>query len=393
MLLDFYQQYLSRISELCRITVSGDVEAGGDSLSLCYATLRRPDCNFLQCAGSTMVLATIFALALASASAAMSAQPDEASVCPSRQPDMASKDVADYIVVGGGTGGCALVARLCAALPQQSFILLERGTPRNDTEEHAVRSVRQAMAAWDMPNLTESWKSAPNPGLLGNAVDIYAGKTLGGTSSINAAQWTRPEGSIPAGWGISGLSAKTADRLYAQARAQLRVEVPPEELQQSYTRERMAAASAAGVEELEDPVGASRDSIWVNRLYADAGGRRRDSCTAYLFPLLGPGGKCRHNVQVREGVTASKIVTSGSRAVAVEYLDTSDTAIQASAGTRTVSARREVISCAGPYHSAKLLQLSGIGPRSLLEARGIPVVADLPVGEDAQVRCDGARRA
>ena len=337
------------------------------------------------------------ALALAAVSAAAASQPDSDPACPvpssQSTSDSSAEDVADYVVVGGGTAGCALVARLCTQLPHRTFALLERGMPRDGTDEHLVRSVWQTWTAWATPSVTESWLSAPNPGLLNNSVPVLSGNTLGGSSSINAAQWTRPAGSVPASWGVDGLTAEVADRMFARSRAQLRVDVPPLELQQTYTREILAAAAATGIMELDDPAGASQDSIWANRLYSDPGGRRRDSFTAYLSPLLGPGGACADNVRLIQGATVSKVVTRGSRAVAVEYLATGDRDAAAGerASARTIAARREVISSAGPYHSPKLLQLSGIGPAALLKERGVPLVADLPVGESAQVRTRGCQ--
>ena len=62
----------------------------------------------------------------------------------------ASTDEHDYVIVGGGTAGCALAARLCEAKPDQQFVLLERGQKRNADLEFLVRAVRNAFYAWEV---------------------------------------------------------------------------------------------------------------------------------------------------------------------------------------------------------------------------------------------------
>ena len=99
---------------------------------------------------------------------------------------------ADFVIVGAGTAGCALAARLCENLPHSTVALLERGHPRNADEELRVRAVRNAFQAWRDPGVAESWPSEPNRGLLDRRVTQVTGNTLGGTSSIGAAHWTKP---------------------------------------------------------------------------------------------------------------------------------------------------------------------------------------------------------
>ena len=112
----------------------------------------------------------------------------------------------DFIIVGGGTAGCALAARLCQALPDMHFTLLERGKPRNAQQERTVRAVRLGASGWDDPGLAERFDSEPNQYLepAGRAVDVLTGATLGGSSAINAAQWTLPDPSVsPASLALS----------------------------------------------------------------------------------------------------------------------------------------------------------------------------------------------
>lgn len=99
---------------------------------------------------------------------------------------------ADFVIVGGGTAGCVLAARLCDNLPDASVVLLERAAPRTEEEDLLVRSPRLAINTWSSPALTESWETEPNDALAGRRLTQLSGKTLGGSSAVNAMQWTKP---------------------------------------------------------------------------------------------------------------------------------------------------------------------------------------------------------
>jgi choline dehydrogenase len=290
-----------------------------------------------------------------------------------------AEDVVDFVIVGGGTAGCALAARLCEGLPGQQIVLLERGNPRNATEDLIVSAPRLAFDAWSSPNLMETFQSAPIPGLLGQNVTLRTGRTLGGTSAINGAHWTQPVSSDAAKWNITGLSAAEADRLFAKAAKTVGVATAPPGLRQTYVEQWLTAAAAANISRAPAnepiPIGLDQDRAWINTMTADPAGRRRDAATAYLNPVRAAGGACANNLQVVQSATVTKILINGSRATGVQWFSP-----VAGTAVRTLSARQEVIISAGPFGSPKLLQLSGIGPSALLAARGIPVVADLPVG-------------
>jgi choline dehydrogenase len=286
---------------------------------------------------------------------------------------------ADFIIIGGGTAGCALAARLCTGLPDQQVVLLERGVPRNQTEDLLVSSPRLAFDAWASPNIMETIQSAPIPGLNGQRVTLRVGKTKGGSSAINGCHWTQPPGSVPAAWKFTGLTAKVAERLYAKAAKQIGVATAPKDLRQTYVEQWLTAAGDAGITRASEaiPAGIDVDRAWVNSMTADSVGRRRDSCTAYVDPVIAPGGACAKNLRVVLSATVSKIVTKDKRAVAVEWLSPG----AAESAKNVLTASKEVILSAGPFGSPKILQLSGIGPAKLLSSRGVPLVADLPVGE------------
>ena len=111
------------------------------------------------------------------------------------------------MIVGGGTAGCVLAARICENLPDFSVTLLERGAPRSDDEDLEVQSPNLFFRAWANPKISEGWDSQPNPGLGGRTVLQYTGNTLGGSSAINGGQWTKPPLSTfdKAIWAFNGL--------------------------------------------------------------------------------------------------------------------------------------------------------------------------------------------
>ena len=202
--------------------------------------------------------------------------------------------------------------------------------------------------------------------------DCNAGKTLGGCSAINGAHWTQPTGRDVKSWGFAGLSANAAKRLFKKAAAQVQPAKPPKSLRQTYLQEWLAAARKSGLKVVNGSgphTGTGRDAAWLLSMAATNSGQRRDACTAYLSPVMGRGKQCASNLKLIQSATVSKVRVRGAKATAVEYY----TGSSARGTPRVISARREVILSAGPFGSAKILQLSGIGPAGVLRRRGIAV--------------------
>ena len=107
-------------------------------------------------------------------------------------PQPPGSDSADFVVVGGGTAGCVLAARICENLPDSSVALLERGAPRTERQELLVQAPRLYATALNDPMLTEAWDTQPNAGLGGRRLRSLTGSTLGGSSAVNGLQWTKP---------------------------------------------------------------------------------------------------------------------------------------------------------------------------------------------------------
>ena len=281
----------------------------------------------------------------------------------------------DFIIVGGGTSGCVLASRLCSSLPRANILLLERGPKRDKETDILVRASRLAARAWSHPSLVESFQSDSDESAAGRSFKVITGKTLGGSSSVNGMQWTVPtKGSVPS-WDISGLDDTTAPAYFQKAFQQISVRLPQKSQRQEYVNEYIIASKKAGFEQDTDPFnGNSGDSIWQTYLATDANGRRQDSCTAYLTPVIG---SCA-GLQVEQDAIVESISFSGSRAEAVIYRK-GDT-------TNTAFAKSEILITAGPIGSPALLQRSGIGSNSVLSSVGKVPVSVLPVGESTQAR-------
>lgn len=294
-------------------------------------------------------------------------------------------DDPDFIVVGGGTAGCVLAARLCSALPESQVVLLERGIPRNSTAEFLVRSPRKALDARRSPLVAEFWQSLPNKELFGTTHVIRTGNTLGGSSSVNGMQWSLPLGPQVSSWGVQGLSDSTARKYYRRAYRKARFSQPPEPLRHRYADLVISAAKEVGFKNKFNPFTRKvRRAIWYHAVSITPTGRRIDSCTAYVLPEL--KNRCQHNLKVQEGATVTKVLLTDSkprRAFGVEYVDSQDRELQ---NRKILKAKREVLVAAGPFGSPKLLQLSGIGNAERLKKLGIEPKVELGVGERTQGR-------
>lgn len=281
----------------------------------------------------------------------------------------------DFIIVGGGTSGCVLASRLCSSLPQANILLLERAPKRDKETDILVRASRLAARAWSNPTLVESFQSDPDTSAAGRSFKIITGKTLGGSSSVNGMQWTVPtKGSVPS-WDISGLDDTTASAYFQKAFKHISIRLPRQSQRQKYVDEYILASKKAGFKEEADPFnGNNGDSMWQTYLATDANGRRQDSCTAYLTPVIG---SCT-GLQVEQDANVESISFSGNRAEAVIY--------RKGASTNTAFAKSEILIAAGPIGSPALLQRSGIGSNSVLSSVGKVPVSVLPVGECTQAR-------
>ena len=278
----------------------------------------------------------------------------------------------DYIVVGAGTAGCAVAARLSQD-PAASVLLVEAGSGER---------TRAMTVPNEWPALLGSaadWASlAGDQAAIGNAV-LPRGRTLGGSSSINAMAHVRGHRAIYDGWAEGGATGwGFADLLPCFQRSEsapgrdpaLRGMAGPVRVSQAsadphpVARAFVAALAAAGHPVSSDLSGAEQEGVtWHDLAIAD--GQRVSSADGYLRPVLG-----RPNLAVETGCLVTGLVVDHGRCTGVQYVR--------AAVPVTAQASAEVILCAGAIGSPQLLMLSGIGPAGRLRDLGIDPVADLP---------------
>ena len=289
----------------------------------------------------------------------------------------------DFIVVGGGSAGCALANRLSAD-PGNRVLVLEAGRPdyRWDVFIHMPAALTYPIGSkfYDW-----GYESEPEPHLGGRRIYHARGKVLGGSSSINGMIFQRGNPMDYAKWAsLPGMehwdyahclpyfkrietTVAGADK-YRGGTGPLVLERGPatSPLFQAF----FEAGAQAGLPRTADVNGYRQEGLAA----FDANrhrGRRLSAARAYLHPV-----RKRPNLEVVTRAHATRILFRGNRATGVEYRK---------GGRLHRASGQEIIACGGAINTPQLLMISGLGPRRHLEGLGIPVVADLPgIGQNLQ---------
>ena len=287
---------------------------------------------------------------------------------------------ADYIVIGAGSAGCTIAARLSEDTATR-VLLLEAGGDDTNRWIHIPLGFGKTFAD---PSVNWCYETEPDAGAAGRKVFWPRGKVLGGSSSINGMVYIRGQAEDFDHWrqlGNTGWSFDDVLPYFRRAEHQVRggdtfhgsggplcvSDVEKHPIAEAF----IDSATSLGFERNDDFNGATQDGVGYHQT-TTRNGKRCSTAVGYLNPARG-----RPNLQIVTHALSERIVVEGRRAVAVQY--------RQGGVQKTARARREIILCGGAINSPQLLLLSGIGPASQLAEHGIAVVQDLPgVGKNLQ---------
>jgi choline dehydrogenase-like flavoprotein len=291
----------------------------------------------------------------------------------------------DYIVIGAGAAGCVVAHRLSED-PNVRVALLEAGPPDRSPLIHMPAGFTKLVGR----KVNWGFSTVPQPQVDGREMHYPQGRTLGGSTSINAMIYIRGHrldydewrdfGN--AGWGYDGVlpyfkKAENNERFVnAYHGAGGPVNVADQTQSNLLTRAFVRAAQEIGIPYTPDHNGAQQEGVSYYQV-TQRNVRRESAATAYIHSV-----RHRKNLTVLTNAWASKVLVENGRAVGVEYLRGWKERV-------TLRAGAEVVLSSGAVNSPKLLLLSGIGPADELRRHGIGVVHDLAgVGKNFQDHMD-----
>ena len=286
----------------------------------------------------------------------------------------------DYIIVGGGTAGCVLAARLSSYLPERKVLLIEAGP--SDLDLSHVLNLRTWLTLLG-GELDYDYGTTEQP--MGNShIRHSRAKVLGGCSSHNTLISFRPFRHDLDRWQAKGCEGWTFDTLVRL------VDNLKNTFQPVHTRHRnqlckdwvLSCSDALGIPVIPDFNAEIREKGQLTQgagffsvSYNPDNGYRSSASVAYIHPIF-KGEERRPNLTVLTEAHVSKLFVQNDEATGISVTLKSGEKL-------TLNPRKEIVLCAGAVDTPRLMLHSGLGPRAQLESFGIPVIKDLPgVGEN-----------
>ncbi len=292
-------------------------------------------------------------------------------------------DTFDYVIVGSGAAGSVLSSRLTED-PGVTVCVLECGPPDRHPYIHVPAGFIKMLFN---PNYTWQFQTEPGEGTAGRRIPTTQGRTIGGSSSINGMIYNRGQRADFDNWAQRGNRGwGYVDVLPYFKRTERRIGIGDDRIHgrdgnlpvtdidwiHPVCEAFIAGAEGMGIPRCHDyNSGDHQEGVgyFQRAIYK---GYRHSAARVFLHPARRTG-----RLDVRTDARAAQVLFEGKRAAGVRYVDDRDRKTE-----RRVFARREVILSCGTANTAKLLQISGIGPAALLHDIGVPVMANLPAGEN-----------
>ncbi len=290
----------------------------------------------------------------------------------------------DYIVIGAGSAGCVLANRLSENSNYQ-VLVLEAGGPDSNI------NIQIPGAYSKLHKTKDNWNywTEPQAEIFNRKLYLPRGKTLGGTSAINAMVYVRGNRADYDGWADLGnegwsyeevlpyfirsenhVQAEKMDTGYHGTGGELNVTFPTE-FKTPFADAFVEACTKVGIPTNLDYNGAKQVGASITQCTIKDG-KRCSAAAAFLKPILK-----RPNLTAITRAQVSKIIFEGKKAVGVEYIK--------SGKKQTIRANKEIIISAGAFQSPQILMLSGIGDSKILDKQGIDLVHELKgVGQNLQ---------